>query len=115
MADIQKQAETRLHKHFIMKPSSDLKTKPIIENEVPHQKKNTECGIYTLFFLITMLTGRSLLTGRPMSVQQRIDFFTQDVVLEDDFIAKFRDVLFADDDDDIPIIRGGNQHNHTST
>lgn len=107
IADIQKQAMTRLKKRFVMKPSSDVRPKAIIENEVQHQSKNTECGIYALFFLITMLTGRNLLNGRAMTVQQRIDFFTQDVVLEDDFIAKFRDVLFADDDDDVPIIHGG--------
>ena len=50
-------------------------------NDTQHQKKNTECGVYSIFFLTEMIKGKSF-----------IDFV--DNVYEDDYIAKLRDVFW---------------------
>lgn len=40
-----------------------------------HQQSNTECGMYSLFFIITMLTGENPFIKRPMSMPARIRMF----------------------------------------
>lgn len=40
-----------------------------------HQKSNTECGMYSLFFIITMLTGETPFTKGVMSVEARRNLF----------------------------------------
>lgn len=40
-----------------------------------HQKTNTECGMYSLFFIITMLTGETPFTKGIMSVEARRNLF----------------------------------------
>ena len=49
-------------------------------NKIPHQKKNTECGIYVLFFLISMLKARN-----PK-------LFTN--IISDEEIFKYRNIYF---------------------
>jgi len=60
-----------------------------------HQKHNTECGIYSIYFIITMLTGipvGSKIT-KPLSIQKRIHLFKRDN-LKDDVMIKCRRLLF---------------------
>ena len=40
-----------------------------------HQKSNTECGMYSLFFIITMLTGETPFTKGVMSIEDRRNLF----------------------------------------
>ena len=40
-----------------------------------HQRGNTECGMYSLFFIITMLTGRPRQEGRRMSLARILKMF----------------------------------------
>ena len=40
-----------------------------------HQQSNTECGMYSLFFIITMLTGETPFTKGVMSVEKRRELF----------------------------------------
>ena len=49
-------------------------------NKLPHQKKDTECGIYVLYFLITMLKSRD-----PK-------LFTS--IISDNDICKYRTIYF---------------------
>lgn len=53
----------------------------IIKNNVPHQKKNSECGIYCLYFITELLNGKE-----P-------EFFLSDRI-KDDEIEKFRKYFF---------------------
>ena len=56
-----------------------------------HQKGGTECGMYSLFFIITMLTGEK--EGEKLDIQQRIKLFSKDK-LPDKFAEKYRDIYF---------------------
>ena len=40
-----------------------------------HQRSNTECGMYSLFFIITMLTGETPFTKGVMSIEARRNLF----------------------------------------
>lgn len=52
---------------------------------VEHQYKNTECGIYSLFFIVHMLEDK--LTGNYLKTH----------ILKDDYMSKFRKIYFNDD------------------
>ena len=47
-------SEPHIHK-FYEKVKEQDPSYLLIENKVEHQKGNTECGMYTLFFIIVML------------------------------------------------------------
>jgi len=60
-----------------------------------HQMGNTECGVYSLFFIITMLTGMSPLTKGKMNMKQKIHLFKRRTI-PDKYIEKYRSVYFND-------------------
>ena len=60
-----------------------------------HQFGNTECGIYSLFFIITMLTGRTELHNGRLSMKRKIELF-QHRTIKDEYIEKYRNVYFND-------------------
>ena len=49
---------------------------------IEHQYKNTECGVYSLFFIVHMLEDK--ITGN----------YLKDHILKDEYMQKFRDVYF---------------------
>ena len=70
---------------------------------VQHQLENTECGIYSLFFIVTMLTGDCKcddLSGHHnienrvnMSLKEKIELF-QKGRIPDKYIEKYRKIYF---------------------
>ena len=60
-----------------------------------HQFGNTECGVYSLFFIITMLTGRTEFHKGRMSMKQKVRLF-QNASIKDEYIEKYRNVYFND-------------------
>jgi hypothetical protein len=59
-----------------------------------HQKGNTECGMYSLFFMITMLTGK--LPSDPehvMPINDRINLFLKEKI-PDKVVFDYRDLYF---------------------
>lgn len=56
-----------------------------------HQKSTTECGMYSLFFMITMLTGKK--EKVPLSLKQRIRLFSKGRIT-DKFVEKYRSEYF---------------------
>jgi hypothetical protein len=60
-----------------------------------HQFGNTECGVYSLFFIITMLTGRTELSKGRLSMKRKIELF-QHKTIKDEYIEKYRNVYFND-------------------
>lgn len=59
-----------------------------------HQMGNTECGVYSLFFIITMLTGTHTTRSR-MNMRQKIRLFKRHTI-PDKYIEKYRNVYFND-------------------
>lgn len=58
-----------------------------------HQRGNTECGMYSLFFIITMLTGEHTPTSKHMSLKQILHLFLHGHV-SDKTMEKYRDEYF---------------------
>jgi len=59
-----------------------------------HQTGNTECGMYSIFFVITMLTGKTpFYKERVMSIQERLDLFLK-TRIPDEVIFDYRDLYF---------------------
>ena len=62
---------------------------------VRHQNGNTECGMYSLFFIITMLTGKSPFSKKPLSMNQRRDLFLK-TKIPDNIVFEYRRIYFND-------------------
>ena len=65
---------------------------------VEHQTGNTECGMYSLFFIITMLTGK--ITNHPtkggkLSISNRRDLFLKKRI-PDGLVYQYRKIYFND-------------------
>ena len=64
-----------------------------------HQEFNTECGMYSMFFFITMLTGKVSLKGKgieqELPLKKRIDLFLKKKI-PDRMMIQQRDLYFND-------------------
>ena len=64
------------------------------QNNHQHQKSNTECGMYSLFFTIVMLTSKvSSESDVVLSAAQKIRLFSK-TVIPDDAMHKHRSIYF---------------------
>jgi len=59
---------------------------------VQHQQSNTECGMYSLFFIITMLTGKTEFT-KNMTTAQKLRLF-RNKKIPDKYVFQFRKIYF---------------------
>lgn len=59
-----------------------------------HQSSNTECGMYSLFFIITMLTGKTD-HDNQMTVAQKLKLF-RNKKIPDKYVEKYRNIYFND-------------------
>lgn len=57
-----------------------------------HQNSNTECGMYSLFFIITMLTEK-IDDSKPISLKQRLRLFKQKKI-PDSHVENYREIYF---------------------
>jgi len=66
------------------------------KNRRAHQRTNTECGMYSLFFIITFLTGQPEYNPKApkMTIQEKIDLFTKQSI-PDKYVQKFRNIYFT--------------------
>ena len=71
--------------------ASNIKIKKII-NQHRHQKQNTECGMYSLFFNITMLTGDSGFE-KNMDLDEKMELFTK-VDIPDKYVELYRNKYY---------------------
>ena len=79
----------------------------VVKNKYSHQRTNTECGMYSLFFIITMLTsklhkrvhneiqggGGHKYTRNKLSMEDKIKLFTTPG-LNDNMMKMFRKIYF---------------------
>ena len=74
------------------------------QNKHEHQKTNTECGMYSLFFIITFLTSKidtpvesfrkiKYGGGYKISMKNKIALF-MDKHIDDKYVEKYRNILF---------------------
>ena len=59
---------------------------------VEHQHGNTECGMYSLFFIITMLTG-VVEENTKLSLAKKIKLFKAGKI-PDEYVEQYRNVYF---------------------
>jgi hypothetical protein len=57
-----------------------------------HQMGNTECGMYSLYFIITMLSGE-LENKRRLNKTQKINYFMKKRIPDED-VSNYRDIYF---------------------
>ena len=60
-----------------------------------HQRGNTECGMYSLFFIITMLTGKIKSSPKILSFFARRELFLKKRI-PDELMLQFRKLYFND-------------------
>jgi hypothetical protein len=80
--------EKKNHKKLIEYTSDD---------KVEHQHSNTECGMYSLFFIITCLTrkvGGFKTLGSGLSREKIIEMFAGKTRIPDRYMLKFRNLYF---------------------
>ena len=63
----------------------------IYENTIEHQQTNTECGMYSLFMIITMLTKK--IKKKQVSQQTLLNLFLQQRI-PDKHVESFRNIYF---------------------
>lgn len=87
----------RVQKQGLELPESPIHFK-VYQNKVEHQFGNTECGMYSLFFIITMLTGK-VYSGknkgslRAIGLEKKLDLFTKRKI-PDKMVEKYRNVYY---------------------
>lgn len=57
-----------------------------------HQDGTTECGMYSLFFIITMLTGKTAFHDK-MTTKDKIELFKKHKI-PDDYVEQYRNIYF---------------------
>jgi hypothetical protein len=73
-------------------PKINFKYYSNTENQ--HQTGETECGMYSIFFIITMLTGKTpFYKDRLLSMKERIDLFLKKKI-PDEVVFDYRDLYF---------------------
>jgi hypothetical protein len=82
---------------FVERIKTQTESKYIFYQNHPkeHQMGNTECGVYSLFFIITMLTGKSQMVKGQMTMRQKINLFKKRTI-PDKYIEKYRNIYFND-------------------
>jgi hypothetical protein len=66
------------------------------DGKTEHQHSNTECGMYSLFFIITCLTRHrgGLESSSELSRKELLDYFMGENRISDEFIQQFRNIYF---------------------
>lgn len=88
--------EIQILKDRIIKQGNDIKP-PITLNYIDnhrktHQQGNTECGMYSLFFIITMLTS-STEFNKKMTMEDKLKLFKK-TRIPDKYVEKYRKKYF---------------------
>jgi len=65
-----------------------------VENKIEHQLENTECGMYSLVMIITMLTKINPNTQKNNTTTQLIQYLTKGNRIPDNFAEKYRKIYF---------------------
>jgi hypothetical protein len=83
----------RLQKQFMNFKGIHL---PVYKNtKKQHQHSNSECGMYSLFFIITCLTRKTdLMPDKKLENEDLVELFAGKNRIDDKYVEKFRDIYF---------------------
>ena len=84
----------RLQKQWIIFRGNKFK---IYKNtKVKHQRSNSECGMYSLYFIITCLTRKSDLMPKKqvLTISDIKELFSGKDRIDDEYVEKFRNIYF---------------------
>jgi hypothetical protein len=87
----------RLEKQFnLIKPLKNRKLRILENTSMQHQESNTECGMYSLFFIITCLTRNTEPSEniKKLSTDELIALFAGNTRIPDKYIEKYRGIYF---------------------
>ena len=87
----------RLQKQWVEFKGTTKGTKFIVykNTRVKHQRSNSECGMYSLFFVITCLTRETdLHPGKILTTKDLVELFSGKHRIDDKYVAKFREIYF---------------------
>ena len=62
------------------------------KNDKKHQRSNTECGMYSLFFIITFLTNETDVQ-KNMTIENKLGLFMNKDI-PDEYVKKYRNIYF---------------------
>lgn len=88
----------RLEKQFnLIKPLRGRELRVMENRDMEHQRSNTECGMYSLFFIITCLTRQTdpdQKDGTKLSVDELKEMFAGKTRIDDKFVERYRSIYF---------------------
>ena len=64
------------------------------ENKIEHQKKNTECGMYSMFMIITMLLKEHPITKKHQTTKQLLNILINSKRIPDNYVERYRKIYF---------------------
>ena len=86
---------TRLEQQFnLIKPLKGRALRVMENRDMEHQRSNTECGMYSLFFIITCLTRQTDPEGKKMSVDELKEMFAGKTRIDDKLVERYRGIYF---------------------
>lgn len=63
--------------------------------KVSHQRTDSECGMYSLFFIITCLTRKTdLIPDKILTITDLVELFARKYRIDDKYVSKFREIYF---------------------
>lgn len=91
----------RLESQFkLIKPLKSRNLRVLENTKMQHQKSNTECGMYSLFFIISCLTRKTdpndMNDSKKMSVDELVALFAGKTRIPDALVEKYRGIYFND-------------------
>ena len=93
---LMKRLETQFN---LIKPLRGRNLRVMENRDMEHQRSNTECGMYSLFFIITCLTRQTdpdQKDGTKLSVDELKELFAGKTRIDDKFVERYRNIYFND-------------------
>jgi len=84
--------------YYLIKTLNNRKLRVMDNVVMEHQKSNTECGMYSLFFIITCLTRQTDpdMNGTPLTLDGIQELFAGKTRIPDKYVEKYRGIYFND-------------------
>ena len=88
-----KEVDVLAHRIIEQGKEMGLRMRYMVNYPHTHQRGNTECGMYSLFFIITMLTEKR--ENKHLPLNKRLALFSKGHI-SDKLMEQYRDIYFND-------------------